>query len=259
MSRQGFPAAIVGGAALLGGGLYFARKPASTGDPAQQTHGDKSRPTADEVEAKKERANAKRDLGMGGAGVGGNHVTGGTELGSGLRSGNTENPNRERQQGPTDKMPSDAGAIGGGPGRANSNTRAIETHGPSMSPSSANPGTGGENKSGGGSGGSGGSTNNSSNNNNSSNSSSNNNSDSYKKQGTSGDSHGNTSGSNTSGGGSGFSEKLHGLFGGQGERPRQAPVDTKVASHMSDTPTNRGGSPWDKHRKDVTAVSKTES
>ncbi|KAK2060025.1 hypothetical protein LY76DRAFT_591754 [Colletotrichum caudatum] len=63
--------------------------------------------------------------------------------------------------------------------------------------------------------------------------------------------------------GSGIGSKLQGLFGtggGQGgEKKRQAPVDTKIASHHADTPTNKGGSPWDKHRRDVTAVSDTES
>ncbi|KAK2729402.1 hypothetical protein CKAH01_10216 [Colletotrichum kahawae] len=186
MAARHFATPIAAGAVLLGGGLYaFNRhvKPSNpSGDPAQQVFDTKKpRPTADEVANKKQQADAKRDLGMGGAGVGTNHATGGTDLGSGLKSGNTENPNRDTPKGPKEKFPSDAGAIGGGHGRGNANTRAIETHGPLGSIF----GTGG---------------------------------------------------------------------GSQGKERHQRPVDTKVASHMADTPTNRGGSPWDKHRRDVTAT-----
>ncbi|KAH0425262.1 hypothetical protein CcaCcLH18_11096 [Colletotrichum camelliae] len=206
MAARHFATPIAAGAVLLGGGLYaFNRhvKPSNpSGDPAQQVFDTKKpRPTADEVANKKQQADAKRDLGMGGAGVGTNHATGGTDLGSGLKSGNTENPNRDTPKGPKEKFPSDAGAIGGGHGRGNANTRAIETHGPSMSPGSS------------------------------------------------------AGVSNTEGG---ISQKLGSIFGtgggSQGKERHQRPVDTKVASHMADTPTNRGGSPWDKHRRDVTAA-----
>ncbi|KAI8293641.1 hypothetical protein K4K59_005606 [Colletotrichum sp. SAR11_240] len=201
VSRPG-AAPIAAGAVLLGGGLYaFNRhvKPENpAGDPAQQVFNtNKPRPTADEVANKKQQADAKRDLGMGGAGVGMNQMTGGTDIGSGLKSGNTDNPNRDTPKGPKDKFPSDAGAIGGGQGRGNANSRAIETHGPGSSAGA----------------------------------------------------------SNTEGG---ISQKLGSMFGtgggSQGKERHQRPVDTKVASHMADTPTNRGGSPWDKHRKDVTAA-----
>ncbi|KAG7130357.1 hypothetical protein HYQ45_010792 [Verticillium longisporum] len=37
------------------------------------------------------------------------------------------------------------------------------------------------------------------------------------------------------------------------------PKDTRIKSHHADTPSNRGGSPFDKHRRDVTAVSETSS
>ncbi|WYZ35093.1 hypothetical protein EsH8_I_001369 [Colletotrichum jinshuiense] len=222
MSRQSLAAPLMGAAAVLGGGVYYARQPSNTsGDPAQQvSNADHPRPSSDEVVAqKRQHANAKRDLGLGGAGVGNNHATGGTDIGSGLLSGNTEDPSRSTAKGPTEKFPSDAGQVGGGHGRGNSNTRAIETHGPSTSPGSSTL-TGalkGENSSSGGGGGS--------------------------SEG-------------------GISEKLHGLFtsgGKASDKPRQAPVDTKIASHHADTPTNKGGSPWDKHRRDVTAVTPTES
>ncbi|KAF6830885.1 hypothetical protein CPLU01_07074 [Colletotrichum plurivorum] len=199
MSRQNLTAPLLGAAAVLGGGIYYMRKPSSTsGDAAQQiTNENKHRPTSDEMVAnKKQQADAKRDLGLGGAGVGNNYMTGGTELGSGKKA---DNPNRDVPKGPKEKFPSDAGAIGGGPGRGNANSRAIETHGPS-------------------------------------------------------------SGGGSSGGG--ISSTLQGIFGTggskEGDRPSR-PVDTKIASHHADTPTNRGGSPWDKHRKDVTSVTPTES
>ncbi|KAF9871498.1 hypothetical protein CkaCkLH20_11145 [Colletotrichum karsti] len=207
MSKRGLVTPILGATAVLGGGVYYFRKPNTFGDPAQHVHDtDKPRPTADEVAIKKEQANAKRDLGMGGAGVGMNHATGGTDIGSGLKSGNTQNPNRDTAKGPTEKFPSDAGAVGGGHGRGNANSRAIETHGPS------------------------------------------------KPSGTSG-STGNTEG--------GISHRLQGFFGTgghkEGDRPSTPMMDTKVASHHGDTPTNRGGSPWDKHRRDVTATAEKGS
>ncbi|OLN88329.1 hypothetical protein CCHL11_00206 [Colletotrichum chlorophyti] len=187
MSSRSYAAPALGASAFLGGMIYFARKPpATSGDAAQQIPNEnKPRPTSDEVVSnRKQQADAKRDLGLGGAGVGMNQTTGGTELGSGLKSGNTQNPNRDSPKGPTDKMPSDAGEIGGGQGRGKANTRAIETHGP-----------------------------------------------------------------------------LQGFFGTggnkDGERPKQAPVDTKIPSNHADTYTKRGGSPFDKHTKDVTATSNT--
>ncbi|GKT48160.1 uncharacterized protein ColSpa_08341 [Colletotrichum spaethianum] len=227
MSRQNLAVPLMGAAALLGGGVYYARKPSNTsGDASQQiANADKPRPTSDEMatQDRKRAADAKRDNGLGGAGVGLNNNTGGAELSSGTRSGSSGN--RDTPKGPSEKFPSDAGQIGGGYGGGNSNTRAIETHGPSMSPgSSTATGALGGGKSNGGGGG---------------------------------------SDTASSSNGSGVGSKLQGFFGtggGQnGEKKRQAPVDTKIASHHADTPTNKGGSPWDKHRKDVTSVSDTES
>ncbi|KAK1585073.1 uncharacterized protein LY79DRAFT_519508 [Colletotrichum navitas] len=233
MSRQNLAVPLMGAAALVGGGVYYMRQPSNTsGDPAQQiANTDKRRPTSDETtsdkatESRKRAADAKRDNGLGGAGVGFNNNTGGAELSSGNQSG-TSADGRGAPKGPKEKFPNDAGQVGGGYGSGNANTRAVETHGPSMTPgsSTATGAVGGGKSSGGGGGG--------------------------------GDA---ASSSNSSGIGS----KLQGFFGtggGQGgEKVRQAPVDTKIASNHADTPTKKGGSPWDKHRRDVTAVSDTES
>lgn len=206
----------MGAAALLGGGIYYVRKPSTTaGDPAQQiaNNADNSRPSSDAVaEQRKKAADAKRDNGLGGAGIGTNTgATGGAELSTGNRGGSSAD--RDTPKGPKDKFPSDAGEIGGGPGRANSNTRAIETHGPSMTPGSSTL-TGAL---------------------------------TGKSNGPS------TSGSSDSSG-EGIGSKIQGFFTGSSkgnEKPRQSPVDTKIVSHSPDTPTNRGGSPWDKERRDV--------
>ncbi|GJC92591.1 hypothetical protein ColKHC_01417 [Colletotrichum higginsianum] len=217
MSRQNLAIPLMGAAALVGGGVYYARTPSSTsGDAAQQiSNTAKPRPTSDQTatEDRKRAADAKRDNGLGGAGVGMNNNTGGAELSTGNRSGASGNSD-------TPKVPSDAGEIGGGHGRGNSNTRAIETHGPSMTPGSSTA-------------------------------------------------TGALGGGKDKGSGSAPTLRtkapLQGFFGTgggeaqKGEKSRQAPLDTKIASHHADTPTNKGGSPWDKHRRDVTAVSSTES
>ncbi|KAK1978101.1 hypothetical protein LZ30DRAFT_752391 [Colletotrichum cereale] len=233
MSRQNLAIPLMGAAALVGGGVFFMRQPSGTsGDAAQQiANKDKPRPNSDETaatdkatESRKRAADAKRDNGLGGAGVGLNNNTGGAELSSGNQSG-TSADRRSAPKGPKEKFPDDAGQIGGGYGAGNANTRAIETHGPSMTPgSSTATGALGGGKSSGGGGGK------------------------------------DTASSSNS---SGVGEKLQGFFGTGGgqdkEKKRQAPVDTKIASHHADTPTNKGGSPWDKHRRDVTSVSSTES
>lgn len=196
MSRSKLTTPALGAVALIGGGLFYSRR----GKSSDAT------PPQSEVDRKKERANAKRDLGLGGAGVGGNAITGGTELASGLGSGNSkENPTRATQKPagdvPRDQLPS--GGVGGGYGGSNANSRSIELQKPGT------PGTG---------------------------------------TGT---------GTGTSAG-----EKLQGIFGTTGSRSEGPttekhgvdPKDTKVWSHHADTPTNRGGSPFDKHRRDVTAA-----
>ncbi|KXH63117.1 hypothetical protein CSAL01_13127 [Colletotrichum salicis] len=218
MSRQHYAVPLMGAAALLGGGIYYVRQPSSNpGDAGQQiaTNADNSRPTSDAVtEQRKKAADAKRDNGLGGAGIGTNTgATGGAELSTGNRGGSAAD--RDTPKGPKDKFPSDAGEIGGGPGRGNSNTRAIEAHGPSMTPGSKTL-TGAL---------------------------------SGKSSGPS------TSGSSDSGGsGEGIGSKIQGFFTSSSkgnEKVRQSPVDTKIVSHSPDTPTNRGGSPWDKERRDV--------
>lgn len=60
-----------------------------------------------------------------------------------------------------------------------------------------------------------------------------------------------------------LSEMLQGAAGTGGATSRNQgdlehdPKNTKIKSNHADTPTKRGGSPFDKHRKDVTAVSGT--
>ncbi|ROT35246.1 hypothetical protein SODALDRAFT_328564 [Sodiomyces alkalinus F11] len=212
MSRSTMTGPALGAAALLGGGVYMMRGSKSknqdaTNDPAG-------------VARKKEQADAKRDLGLGGAGVGGNTNTGGTELGSGLASGNTgENQGRWRQASgrdvPRENLPS--GGVGGGYGGNNANTRAVEhTKG-----SSTGGGSGaGENKTQG---------------------------VGEMLQGALGSK------------GSRENEQDRGHEGGPGGRGRPEGAqgidrqDTKVWSHYGESPTKRGGGPFDKHRKDVTA------
>ncbi|KAF3354365.1 hypothetical protein VdG1_07597 [Verticillium dahliae VDG1] len=67
-----------------------------------------------------------------------------------------------------------------------------------------------------------------------------------------------------SGSGTSLSQKLQGTAGtggstAGGQQYDVDPKDTRIKSHHADTPSNRGGSPFDKHRKDVTAVSETSS
>lgn len=199
----------LGVAAVLGGGIYLMRgrsssKQDATNDPAG-------------VARKKEQANAKRDLGLGGAGVGGNKVTGGTEIASGMASGNTgENQGRWRQAPggdvPRENLPS--GGVGGGYGGNNADTLALG-------------------KSNGGSSGSSGQN---------------------KTQGL-----GEMLESAVGMGSSEGNPQDRGFSGGPGGRPKPEGAqgvdiqDTKVWSHYGESPTKRGGSPFDKHRKDVTA------
>ncbi|KAL0781800.1 hypothetical protein CaCOL14_003135 [Colletotrichum acutatum] len=216
MSRQNYAVPLMGAAALLGGGIYYVRQPStSSGDPAQQiaNNADNSRPSSDAVaEQRKKAADAKRDNGLGGAGIGTNTgATGGAELSTGNRGGSSAD--RDTPKGPKEKFPSDAGEIGGGPGRANSNTRAIETHGPSMTPGS-----------------------------------------STLTGALTGKSNGPSTSGSSGSSGEGIGSKIQGFFTSSSksnEKPRQSPVDTKIVSHSPDTPTNRGGSPWDKERRDV--------
>lgn len=250
MSRSKLTAPVLGAAALLGGGLYVTsgRKGNPSGADAAQQIPDQSqqpRPDADEVaqaQKRREHNNGKRDLLGGGVGVGANANTGGTEIGSGIKKGNTDNPNRETSgtDAPLDKLPS--GGLAGGYGGGNTNTRAIEkgASGVAETVSNAKSNAGGMLSGwfGGGGGGGGG--------------------DDRKLSPKTKD------GSESQDGSSGnrsASQMLQGLAGTGGTSAGEAPgldrKNTKIMSHHADAPTNRGGSPHDKHRRDVTATSNT--
>ncbi|KAL2758881.1 hypothetical protein ACRALDRAFT_1069063 [Sodiomyces alcalophilus JCM 7366] len=211
MSRSNMTAPALGAAALLGGGIYLMRgRKAKTQDATNDPAG---------VARKKEQANAKRDLGLGGAGVGGNTQTGGTEIGSGLASGNTGENQGRRRQSPAGDVPREnlpSGGVGGGYGANNTNTRAIEH--------SKGTGTGGSGSIG------------------------------EKAKGV-----GEMIQGKLGTTGSRENEQDRGQEGGPGGTPMPEGVhgvdrqDTKVWSNYSESPTKRGGSPFDKHRKDVTA------
>lgn len=237
MSGSKFTTPAIAAAALIGGGIYMTRGGAkTTGADAAQQLPDKPepRPDSDEVQRRREHADAKRDMtgggAGGGAGVGGNAIAMGPEVGAGIKSG-TDNPQREAPRPNTSRDNLPAGGVSGGHGGNNSNTASIEMgstggrggglfsglFGSSTSQESSGPGSG---KGGGGVGGSG-------------------------------------------KGESGLGAMAQGLAGTGGSKAREQgnsdhdPKNTKIKSHDANSPTNRGGSPFDKHRKDVTAVSKT--
>lgn len=209
MSKQSFAAPAVAVAALLGGGVYmFSGRSASE--------------APDNVTKKRQQADAKRDLTGGGAGVGGTAQVMGAELGAGMKSGNTDNPNRDAPKSNTSRENLPSGGVAGGHGGNNSNTASIEM----------------------GSSGSGG-------------------------QGLMSSIFGKTApqtpSSNSNSSSSGLGETLQGLAGTGGSTSRDQgnsendPKNTKIKSNKAETPTNRGGSSFDKHRRDVTAVSNTSS
>ncbi|KAL6357436.1 hypothetical protein LRP88_07602 [Fusarium phalaenopsidis] len=103
-SQQRSAAVPIGaGVALLGAGIYYKSR---------------SKPQVSEEQARRDRAQAKRDEGLSGAGVGGNAVTGGHEL-------SHVNPQRsEGSTAPLEKLPS--GGVGGGVGAGGANVRSIE-------------------------------------------------------------------------------------------------------------------------------------
>ncbi|KAH7320857.1 hypothetical protein B0I35DRAFT_427927 [Stachybotrys elegans] len=86
-----------------------------------------SRPPKPEIEQRRDRVQSKRDNGLGGAGVGGNLVTGGPEPGQ-VGSGTppkTHDPARKIDtDAPPEKLP--AGGAGGGVGAGGANARAVE-------------------------------------------------------------------------------------------------------------------------------------
>ncbi|RSM05764.1 hypothetical protein CEP52_006093 [Fusarium oligoseptatum] len=103
-SQQRSAAVPIGaGVALLGAGIYYKSR---------------SKPQVSDEQARRDRAQAKRDEGLSGAGIGGNAVTGGHEL-------SHVNPQRsEGSTAPLEKLPS--GGVGGGVGAGGANVRSIE-------------------------------------------------------------------------------------------------------------------------------------
>ncbi|RSL39170.1 hypothetical protein CEP53_014260 [Fusarium sp. AF-6] len=103
-SQQRSAAVPIGaGVALLGAGIYYKTR---------------SKPQVSDEQARRDRAQAKRDEGLSGAGIGGNAVTGGHEL---------SHVNPQRSEGsttPLEKLPS--GGVGGGVGAGGANVRSIE-------------------------------------------------------------------------------------------------------------------------------------
>ncbi|KAM0330114.1 hypothetical protein ACHAQA_004286 [Verticillium albo-atrum] len=235
MSGSRYTVPAVAGVTLLGGGIYMMRgRPSATDDPAQQTSRSTPRPDADEVERKKQQAQSKRDNAISGAGVGMTANTGGAELSGGSNAGNKLGPQHGAQQPGKGVRREDlpSGGVGGGHGAGNSNARSIEVGGSG---------------SGSGSGDAGGRS---------------------FFSGWFGSGGGSSSGQNSSSEGAGMgttlSQKLQGAAGtggktAGGQQYDVDPKDTRIKSHHADTPTNRGGSPFDKHRRDVTAVSDTSS
>ncbi|KAF4977553.1 hypothetical protein FZEAL_5924 [Fusarium zealandicum] len=94
---------VTAGITLLGAGVYYSTK---------------KNPEVSDEEARRSRGQAKKNEGLGGAGIGGNAVTGGHEL---------SHANSDRKEGttaPPEKLPS--GGVGGGVGAGGANVRAIE-------------------------------------------------------------------------------------------------------------------------------------
>ncbi|KAH7350162.1 hypothetical protein B0T11DRAFT_138537 [Plectosphaerella cucumerina] len=224
MSKQSFAVPAVAVATLLGGGVYMFNK---NGRPEASAV-----PSSSDESKKRQQANAKRDLAGGGVGVGGTAQVMGAEVGAGLNSGNTDNPNRDHPKPNTSRENLPSGGVAGGHGGNNSNTASIEM---------GSSGSGGKGLL----------------------------SSIFGKSDATPSPQApvnSKSGSSSPGSGaSSVSEMLQGAAGTGGSTSRDQgnseddPKNTKIKSNHGDTPTKKGGSPWDKHRKDVTAVSDTSS
>lgn len=240
MSAQRFFAPAAAGATALGGYLYY----------------NSQKPQKSRVEQRQERSQAKRDAGLGGAGVGQNAVTGLFEKGgpgSGVPTANTDPDRAVKTDAPREKLPS--GGVGGGVGAGGANVRAIDinTKQPSYGDGAGASGSGGGSSSDG---------------QNSSNKSTSNTSSSSSDRDTSTSSDGGTFGagagsspdgqsssrgsakSGPAGGSpnsssSTWSQGLQGIFGQGGASASDTPgshrqySDTKVHSNHADTPTKR--------------------
>lgn len=203
MSAQRFlvPAAV--GTTALGGFIYYR----STGS---------SEPKSREQQ-RRERADAKRDAGLAGAGVGQNATTGSVEAGgpgSGVPTANMDPDRKVKTDAPKEKLPS--GGVGGGVGAGGMSARVVDI----SAKKSTDGGSSGGSWFGGGGGGS--------------------------KSSTDDKSSSNSS-SSSSGGASSASQGLQGLAGtggktaapreGEGEHVKHH--DTKVYSNHANTPTKR--------------------
>jgi len=228
MSGSKYTTPALAAAAIIGGGIYMTR----SGNPGARTQ-TKPQSEGDDVARKREHADAKRDMVGGGAGVGNNKMTMGPEVGAGIKY--TDNPQRDSPKPNTSRDNLPSGGVSGGYGGNNSNAASIEM-GPSGSggsglfswlfgtskthQSSSPSGSGGERNAG------------------------TSNDKSHKDRHAPG-------------------ETLQGLAGTGGSstreqsNPEDDPKNTKIKSNVADSPSKRGGSPFDKHRKDVTAVEPT--
>lgn len=97
----------VAGAAVIGVGLY------------SNTKGRKDQPKDE-----RHSANAKRDMGLSGAGVGGNAMAGSTDVSAAKPSPHKDPERKTRTTAPIEKLPS--GGVGGGEGGGGSSARKTQ-------------------------------------------------------------------------------------------------------------------------------------
>ncbi|OAA44802.1 hypothetical protein NOR_03556 [Metarhizium rileyi] len=113
MSREKVIMTAAAGAGLIGATIYATRA------------------TPTETQDKRNKAQQKRDLGLGGAGIGGNHMAGGTERGPPPGPGDGDPKRQVTTAESRDKLPS--GAIGGGEGAGGSGARRTQLSFPGSS------------------------------------------------------------------------------------------------------------------------------
>ncbi|KAK0388015.1 hypothetical protein NLU13_4259 [Sarocladium strictum] len=223
MSAQRFFVPAAAGATALGGYLYYNSKKAPLSREDQL----------------REKSQAKRDAGLGGAGVGQNAVTGLHEKGgpgSGVPTGNKDPSRAVKTDAPKEDLPS--GGVGGGVGAGDPSTRKtvdINAKKPTYGDRDGKSGSGSDSSSGDQK-----STSSSSSNNN------NNNKSSGGSSGAKDSSSKSSSGaSNSAQGNSSWSQSLQGIFGqggstaGEKDDVHKKFHDTKIHSNHADTPTKR--------------------
>ncbi|PHH60753.1 hypothetical protein CDD81_1291 [Ophiocordyceps australis] len=133
MSRQAGTLLAAGTAAAAGLTYYNLRgsNTARSESEAESTPRSFSAPS---------QAHAKKDLGLGGAGIGGNAVAGGTEGGDARSSPTRDEGRKVVTRAPKDKLP--AGGVGGGVGAGGASARAMEVPVPRASGVSLTDSTG---------------------------------------------------------------------------------------------------------------------